>query len=73
LLTRQEPPAPAAELSGYSITSLLFALLFLSCCYNFFRAITLDPGTVRGPKPGSEELKEASSRRHGAMEGGSPY
>ncbi|GAA5969222.1 hypothetical protein JCM8115_004322 [Rhodotorula mucilaginosa] len=46
------------QLSGYSITSLLFALLFLSCCYNFFRAITLDPGTVRGPKPGSEELKE---------------
>ncbi|GAA5877540.1 hypothetical protein JCM3774_005900 [Rhodotorula dairenensis] len=46
------------QLSGYSITSLAFALLFLSCSYNFFRAITLDPGTVRGPPSGSEELKE---------------
>ncbi|GAA5993734.1 hypothetical protein JCM10908_001059 [Rhodotorula pacifica] len=46
------------QLLGYAITSLLFALSFLSCCYNFFRAITLDPGTVRGPQGGTEELKE---------------
>lgn len=51
----------APELSGYSVTSLAFALLFLSCAYNFFRAITLDPGTVRGPVGGSEELKEVRS------------
>lgn len=51
----------APELSGYSVTSLAFALLFLSCAYNFFRAITLDPGTIRGPVGGSEELKEVRS------------
>lgn len=51
------------ELSGYAVTSLAFALLFLSCSYNFFRAITLDPGTVRGPPVNSEEMKEVSSAR----------
>ncbi|GJN94302.1 hypothetical protein Rhopal_007376-T1 [Rhodotorula paludigena] len=49
----------ATQLHGYYLVpNALFALLFASCCYNFYRAVTLDPGTVRGPERGSEGLKE---------------
>lgn len=42
---------------GYAFTHLTFAMLFMLCMYNFFRAITLDPGTC--PKPVNDsELKE---------------
>jgi len=42
---------------GYALTNLSFALVFMLCAYNFFRAITLDPGYC--PKPMNDaELKE---------------
>ncbi|KAI5475300.1 Palmitoyltransferase AKR1 [Pseudohyphozyma bogoriensis] len=34
------------HLSGYAITNLICGISILVCCYNFFRAITLDPGHV---------------------------
>ncbi|KDQ08952.1 hypothetical protein BOTBODRAFT_540043 [Botryobasidium botryosum FD-172 SS1] len=41
---------------GYSIANLLYVIMWSFCAYNFFRAITLDPGTCS--KPGSDaELK----------------
>jgi palmitoyltransferase ZDHHC13/17 len=45
---------PAAQ--SHAFTTLLFAITFGLSAYNFFRAVTLDPGTC--PKPSSdEELK----------------
>lgn len=42
---------------GYAFTHLSFAILFMLCVYNFFRAITLDAGSC--PKPINDtELKE---------------
>lgn len=44
------------ETQSHAISHLMFALTVGLCAYNFFRAITLDPGTC--PKPTSdEELK----------------
>jgi len=37
----------------HPIVNLLFALVVGFCTYNFFRSITLDPGTC--PKPTSED------------------
>lgn len=47
-------------LPGYAITNLLFAIAILLCAYNFFRAITLDPGVVVSLRDG--ELKEVGAR-----------
>ncbi|TFK48187.1 zf-DHHC-domain-containing protein [Heliocybe sulcata] len=44
------------QTSSHAIAHLIFALSFGLCAYNFFRSITLDPGSC--PKPQSdEELK----------------
>lgn len=44
------------ETQSHSFTHLSFALTVGLCAYNFFRAVTLDPGTC--PKPASDgELK----------------
>lgn len=44
------------ETQSHAFTHLLFALAFGLSAYNFFRAVTLDPGNA--PKPSSEdELK----------------
>jgi len=46
----------ALESESHPFSHLLFALSLGLCVYNFFRAITLDPGTA--PKPSSDaELK----------------
>ncbi|KAF9516731.1 hypothetical protein BS47DRAFT_627934 [Hydnum rufescens UP504] len=37
---------------GHALAHLAFAISFVLCSYNFFRAVTLDPGTC--PKPASE-------------------
>jgi hypothetical protein len=50
-----------SETSSHAFTHLSFALIVGLCAYNFFRAITLDPGTC--PKPTSDaELKSVSSK-----------
>jgi palmitoyltransferase len=50
-------PAYHSGTQGYAFTHLIFALMFLLCCYNFFHAIALDPGTC--PKPVNDtELKD---------------
>ncbi|KAG8852327.1 palmitoyltransferase akr1 [Serendipita sp. 405] len=41
---------------GYVTANLAFVVLFILCAYNFFRAITLDPGIC--PVPASEEEKK---------------
>lgn len=46
-------------LEGYALTSFLCAISMLVCIYNFFRAITLDPGYISQPV-GESELKEVS-------------
>ena len=47
------------ETESHAFTHLLFALTFITCAYNFFRSISLDPGTC--PKPSSDaELKSVS-------------
>lgn len=43
---------------GYLLSNLVFSLLLSTCAYSLFRAVTLDPGTVRGPAVGSEGLKD---------------
>ena len=44
------------ETQSHAISHLMFALTVGLCSYNFFRAVTLDPGTC--PKPTSDdELK----------------
>lgn len=44
------------ETESHAFTHLSFGLAVGLCAYNFFRAITLDPGTC--PKPASDgELK----------------
>jgi palmitoyltransferase ZDHHC13/17 len=57
---RRDIPALAnfsVDTPGYALTNLSFALTFMLCAYNFFRAITLDPGYC--PKPVNDgELKE---------------
>ena len=46
----------STETQSHAISHLMFALTVGLCAYNFFRAITLDPGTC--PKPTSDdELK----------------
>ena len=41
---------------GYRLAHLMFAICLALCAYNFFRAVTLDPGTC--PKPANDaELK----------------
>ena len=42
---------------GHAVTNLFCATGILACAYNFFRAITLDPGHVAAPANDSE-LKE---------------
>jgi palmitoyltransferase len=45
---------------SHAISHLIFALIVGICAYNFFRSITLDPGTC--PKPTSDdELKSVNS------------
>lgn len=42
--------------AGYTLWHLAFAICYALCVYNFFRAVTLDPGTC--PKPANDaELK----------------
>ncbi|KIM24461.1 hypothetical protein M408DRAFT_231928 [Serendipita vermifera MAFF 305830] len=41
---------------GSATANLVFAILFILCAYNFFRAITLDAGTC--PTPAGEEEKK---------------
>ena len=49
----------SAETQYHSFAHLMFALAVGLCAYNFFRSVTLDPGTC--PKPTSdEELKSVS-------------
>lgn len=51
------------ETQSHAFTHLSFALTVGLCAYNFFRAISLDPGTC--PKPSSDaELKSVSARAH---------
>ncbi|BGP43424.1 palmitoyltransferase akr1 [Rhodotorula kratochvilovae] len=45
-------------LHAHTLLNIVFLALFSTCAYNFYRAVTLDPGTVRGPPPGGEEMKE---------------
>ena len=48
-----------SETQYHSFAHLMFALAVGLCAYNFFRSVTLDPGTC--PKPTSdEELKSVS-------------
>jgi palmitoyltransferase ZDHHC13/17 len=47
------------DTAGYASANLIFALLFILCAYNLFRAITLDPGVC--PLPASEEEKKLVS------------
>jgi hypothetical protein len=47
---------PSPDTPGYATANLLFAVLFILCAYNFFRAITLDPGVC--PVPAGEEEKK---------------
>ncbi|KAF8310689.1 hypothetical protein DL93DRAFT_1583077 [Clavulina sp. PMI_390] len=42
----------APNTQGYAFTHLIFVASLLLCSYNFFRSVTLDPGTC--PKPSSE-------------------
>lgn len=52
---------PPAVLPGFTISNVLFFFLLVTCSYSFFRAVTMDPGTVRREKTGAEgeaELKE---------------
>lgn len=47
---------------GYAVSNLLMGLSLLVCSYNFFRAITLDPGHI--PFATNDmELKEVSCLR----------
>lgn len=49
-----------STVSGYAVTNLLFAVAILTSSYNFFRAVSLDPGHV--PFPANDgELKDVSS------------
>lgn len=50
----------SAGTPGHAIGNLFCATGILVCAYNFFRAITLDPGHVPAPANDSE-LKEVSS------------
>ena len=60
--------ASASDAEGHAFLHLAFAVSFLLCSYNFFRAVTLDPG--RAPKPSSEsELR--SVRRYFSIWGAS--
>lgn len=52
----------STETQYHSLAHLMFALSVGLCSYNFFRAITLDPGTC--PKPASDdELKSVCGHR----------
>ncbi|KAG8879379.1 palmitoyltransferase akr1, partial [Tulasnella sp. 331] len=44
---------PVTKNQGYAFAHLFFVIMLLLCAYNFFRAVTLDPGAC--PKPGNEE------------------
>ena len=53
------PKPTRSETQYHSLAQLMFAVSAGLCAYNFFRAVTLDPGTC--PKPSSdEELKSVS-------------
>ena len=57
---------PPIEAQSHAFTHLIFALTYGLCAYNFFRAITLDPGTC--PKPTSDaELKSVCGSMSSAM------
>ncbi|GAA6052599.1 hypothetical protein JCM3770_006395 [Rhodotorula araucariae] len=45
-------------LHDHTLLNAAFLVLFSTCAYTFYRAVTLDPGTVRGPPVGTEALKE---------------
>jgi hypothetical protein len=47
------------ETDSHAFAHLIFALSFGLCAYNFFRAMTLDPGTCPTPKSDAE-LKSVS-------------
>ncbi|KAF8900466.1 ankyrin repeat-containing domain protein [Gymnopilus junonius] len=52
-----------SETQYHSVAQLMFAISAGLCAYNFFRAVTLDPGTC--PKPSSdEELRSVSQLVH---------
>lgn len=56
ILTRRGLNCTNIETQSHAFTHLSFAIVIGLCAYNFFRAITLDPGTC--PKPTSDgELK----------------
>ena len=42
------------ETDSHAFAYLIFALSFGLCAYNFFRAMTLDPGTCATPKSVAE-------------------
>jgi hypothetical protein len=42
------------ETDSHAFAHLIFALSFGLCAYNFFRAMTLDPGTCPTPKSDAE-------------------
>jgi palmitoyltransferase len=42
------------ETESHAFAHLIFALSFGLCAYNFFRAMTLDPGTCPGPTSDAE-------------------
>ena len=42
------------ETESHAFAHLIFALSFGLCAYNFFRAMTLDPGTCPTPKSDAE-------------------
>ena len=55
-----------SETQYHAFTHLILAITIGLCAYNFFRAITLDPGTC--PKPSSDgELKTVRTPRAGAV------
>jgi hypothetical protein len=59
LLSCQLLIRPSTDTPGYATANLLFAVLFILCAYNFFRAITLDPGVC--PVLAGEEEKKLVS------------
>lgn len=55
------------ESESHAFAHLMFALAFGLSAYNFFRAVTLDPGTA--PKPSSDdELKAVRLSSPGKLE-----
>jgi hypothetical protein len=51
-----------AATPGYAVSNLVFALFYLVCCYNLFRASSVDPGFLPS-LDNEDQLKEVGSVR----------